>query len=154
MEYLNTLEPSGMPLHKLELKGAVIMLLRNLDVVNGLCDGTRLEVETLGRFVLGCRFICGDHKNQLAIILRIDNYWNSHILFHLRRRQFPVHVAFTITINKSQGLSFIRVGVYLPENVFSMGSYMMPSLGSEHAGLKANTPVKTVKNIVYEEVLR
>ncbi|KAK6751096.1 hypothetical protein RB195_002830 [Necator americanus] len=51
MEYLNTLEPTGMPPHELRLKkGAIVMLLRNIDVVNGLCNGTRLRIETLGRY--------------------------------------------------------------------------------------------------------
>ncbi|ETN78459.1 hypothetical protein NECAME_02896 [Necator americanus] len=42
LEYLNTLEPTGMPPQELLLKkGAVVMLLRNLDVVSGLCNGTQ-----------------------------------------------------------------------------------------------------------------
>ncbi|UYV73006.1 hypothetical protein LAZ67_10001495 [Cordylochernes scorpioides] len=42
-EFLNSLNPSGMPLHKLKLKvGAIIMLLRNLNTKRGLCNGTRL----------------------------------------------------------------------------------------------------------------
>ncbi|EYC34845.1 hypothetical protein Y032_1349g3841 [Ancylostoma ceylanicum] len=102
-EYLKVLEPTGMPPYELRLKkGANVMLLRNLDVVSGLCNGTRLKVETLGRYVLGCSFICGDRKNQLAVIPRIDNYWDIHLPFRLRRRQFPLRVAFAMTINKSQ----------------------------------------------------
>ncbi|KAK6763802.1 hypothetical protein RB195_024217 [Necator americanus] len=82
VEYLNTLEPTGMPPHELLLKkGAIVMLLRNLDVVNGLCNGTRLRVETLGRYVLGCRFVYGSRKSQLAVIPRIDNYWGKQLPF-------------------------------------------------------------------------
>ncbi|KAK6017851.1 hypothetical protein OSTOST_16619 [Ostertagia ostertagi] len=122
LEYLNSLTPTGMPPHELHLKkGVIVMLLRNLDVANGLCNGTRLKVETLGRFTLGCRFICGDRRDQLAIIPRIDNYWDQRTPFRLRRRQFPVRVAFAMTINKAQGQSFNKVGVFLPEPVFSHG---------------------------------
>ncbi len=44
-EFLNTLEVSGMPSHKLLLKiGAPMMLLRNLDPSVGLYNGTRLII--------------------------------------------------------------------------------------------------------------
>jgi len=44
-EFLNTLEVSGMPSHKLSLKiGAPMMLLRNLDPSAGLCNGMRFIV--------------------------------------------------------------------------------------------------------------
>ncbi|KAK6014187.1 hypothetical protein OSTOST_20459 [Ostertagia ostertagi] len=123
-EYLNSLTPTGMPPHELRLKkGAIVMLLRNLDVTNGLCNGTRLKVETLRRFTLGCKFICGERRGQLAIIPRIDNYWDKRAPFRLRRRQFPIRVAFAMTINKAQGQSFNKVGVYLPEEVFGWTSH-------------------------------
>ena len=42
-EYLNCLLPSGLPPHQLFLKkGMPIILLKNLDPPNGLCNGTRL----------------------------------------------------------------------------------------------------------------
>ena len=46
IEYVHTLTPSGMPPHILNLKiGCVVMLLRNIHVREGLCNGTRLIVE-------------------------------------------------------------------------------------------------------------
>ena len=38
-----------------------------------------------------------------------------------KRRQFPIRVAFCMTINKSQGQTLNQVGLYLPDSVFSHG---------------------------------
>ena len=48
LEFINNLTPSGMPEHQLFLKvGSIIMLLRNLNVHSGLCNGTRLILKEL-----------------------------------------------------------------------------------------------------------
>jgi hypothetical protein len=53
-EYLNSLDINGVPPHKLRLKvGAPIILLRNINHKNGLCNGTRLQVTHLARNVVG-----------------------------------------------------------------------------------------------------
>jgi hypothetical protein len=41
--------------------------------------------------------------------------------FTLRRRQFPLRLAFAMTINKAQGQTLQTVGVYLPKPVFCHG---------------------------------
>ncbi|XP_066384831.1 ATP-dependent DNA helicase PIF1-like [Miscanthus floridulus] len=44
-EFLNTLTPNGLPPHVLKLKiGCLVILLRNIDPVNRLCNGTRLII--------------------------------------------------------------------------------------------------------------
>ena len=48
VEFLNSLNLSGLPLHDIKLKvGAVVMLLRNLDPHSGLCNGTRLIITAI-----------------------------------------------------------------------------------------------------------
>lgn len=49
-EFLNGLTPNGLPPHALKLKlNCPVILLRNIDLVNGLCNGTRLVVRGFER---------------------------------------------------------------------------------------------------------
>ena len=48
VEFLNSLDLSGLPLHEIKLKvGAAVMLLRNLDPHSSLCNGTRLIITAI-----------------------------------------------------------------------------------------------------------
>jgi ATP-dependent exoDNAse (exonuclease V) alpha subunit len=46
---------------------------------------------------------------------------DSDLPFKLKRLQFPVLLAFAMTIDKSQGQTLKKVGIYLPKPVFSHG---------------------------------
>ena len=46
------------------------------------------------------------------------------IPFQMMRKQFPIKIAFAITINKAQGHTLQKAGLYLPEPIFRMDSYM------------------------------
>ena len=59
-EFLNDIKCSGIPNHCVKLKVEVpIMLLRNIDQANGLCNGTRLQVITWGRMLLVPKLLLG-----------------------------------------------------------------------------------------------
>lgn len=50
-EMIHSRTPSGMPPHKLCLKiGAIVILLRNLFIDIGVCNGTRMIVKQIGLF--------------------------------------------------------------------------------------------------------
>ncbi|KDO17668.1 hypothetical protein SPRG_21836 [Saprolegnia parasitica CBS 223.65] len=79
----------------------------------------------------------------------------------LKRLQFPVCLAFAMTIDKSQGQTVPRIGIFLPEPVFAHGQlYVAMSRVQARADIKilalnsksANGRTYT-KNIVYDEVL-
>ena len=46
---------------------------------------------------------------------------DPQIPVRFKRHQFPIRVAFAMTINKSQGQTLERVGIYLPEMAFGHG---------------------------------
>ena len=161
VEFLNSITTSGLPLAHLKLKeGCPLMLLRNLDPSIGLCNGTRMRLirmkcHVLECCILGCRF-----KGNKVFIPRISLEPSDQELpgFKLRRHQFPVWLAFAMTINKSQGQSVEHVGLDLCTPVFSHGQlYVALSHCTSGARIKVLFPSdqrenKTM-NIVYPEVL-
>ncbi|XP_018497175.1 uncharacterized protein LOC100905460 [Galendromus occidentalis] len=156
-EFLNKMTPATLPPHELHLKeGCIVMLLRNLDVKNGLCNGTRLIVDTILSRVIICSFATGCKKGSSVFIPRIDCYYNHVSLpFRLRRRQFPIRLSFAMTINRSQGQTFSRVGIELQEPIFAHGQlHVALSRATSRAAITISALENRMRNIVYEEVLR
>ena len=122
-DVLNQIEISGLPPHKLVLQRfAVVMLLRNLDPERGLVNGARMIVLSFTRTLVTARLITGNLAGTTVLIPRITLSPNDgRFPFQLKRLQFPLKLAYCMTINKSQGQTLKRVGLYLPEPVFDHG---------------------------------
>ena len=76
--------------------------------------------------------------------------------FEWQRMQFPVRVAFAMTIHKSQGQTLKMAGVWLRTPVFSHGQlYVACSRVSHPSQLKFAIPNNSegATNVVYHEVL-
>jgi ATP-dependent exoDNAse (exonuclease V) alpha subunit len=107
--------------------------------------------------VIEIRLIGGEHNGKTALIPQISITPSAEqIAFEMKRRQFSVHLAFCMTINKAQGQSVDHVGLDLHTNVFAHRQlYVALSRCTSSQRIKAlfKTDVSTVtKNIVYPEV--
>ena len=116
IEYLNSLDMSCLPKHELKVKvGAVVMLMRNLNQILGLCNGTRMKVTDCKKNSIECEILCGSQMGTRHLIPRIDMIpSDTNLPFDFTRTQFPLKVCYAMTINKSQGQSLDMVGLYLP----------------------------------------
>ncbi|XP_076039424.1 ATP-dependent DNA helicase PIF1-like [Oratosquilla oratoria] len=122
MEFVHSLTPSGMPPHRLNLKVGAIIMLRNLSITQGLCNGTRLEVIQLHEHSIEASIISGSHAPNRVLIPSIKLIpSDANIPFVLHRTQFPVRLSYSMTINKAQSQTFDIVGIYLPKPCFTHG---------------------------------
>jgi ATP-dependent DNA helicase PIF1 len=144
------------------------MLLRNLNPKKGLCNGTRLIVKALRNNFIEAEIMSETNKGAIVNIPRIIlSPSDTTLPFILRRTQFPIIPAYAITINKSQGQTFERVGIYLNEPVFTHGQlYVALSRARNQENVKifvndchlqgklicGRNDIYT-QNIVYREVL-
>jgi ATP-dependent DNA helicase PIF1 len=104
VEFSNTLQFSGITNHKLELKvGVPILLLHNLNQSIGLCNGTRLIIKRLGQCVIEAEIIIGNNVDKRVFIPRIiTSPSGTNWPFVLNCHQFPIRMAFAMTIDKNQ----------------------------------------------------
>lgn len=97
--------------------GAQVMLLKNMDVMEGLANGSRgivTSTEDLGAWV---QFLSSEQPVFVAY-----EEWKMHIPQGIiTLRQIPLKLAWSLTIHKSQSASIDFVEIRLDETVFAEG---------------------------------
>jgi len=160
VEYLNEINSGTLPLAKLELKIRYpVMVLKNLDAANGVCNGSRGILTRYSNRVLEVKLLTGEHAGQTVFIPRIANQpGEDENSFSFTRQQFPIRVCFSIMINKSQGQSAKFMGLDLRSPAFTHGQfYVAVSRVTSVSNIKAiwteGVEEAKTQNVVYKEVL-
>jgi hypothetical protein len=85
---------------------------------------------------------------------------NINLPFTFTRKQFPLRLAYAMTINKSQGQTFFHVGLHFVDDVFShVQLYVAFSCAKAPMNVKVQLPNTThgriglMRNVVYKEAL-
>ena len=118
-------DPSGWPPTNLRLKvGAIMLLIRNISIDQGLCNGTRVQIAELypdNDNIIKCRHVTGERgeRGEEFYLFRYDfqrggdERENQTGGIRMSRFQFPLRPGFALTINKSQGnLNKITINYY------------------------------------------
>ena len=127
VEALNDFNPAVIPPHRLHLKeGCIIILSKNLGVSRGLVNSTRMIVEELGDDILRVEVVTGSVAKSGNIIC-LSRVWCDYedpkpegVKF--RRLQFPIRLAYAMTIMKAQGQTATKVGLDFTHQVFGHGN--------------------------------
>src|SRR6266480_3579872 len=80
-----------------------------------------MTVTRITRRCMEVRINGGDFDGQYRLIYRYTLSNSTAFGFTLKRTQFPIRLAFAMTINKSQGQSLQTVSINLRSPVFSHG---------------------------------
>ena len=98
--------------------GARVMLRRNIDTKKGLVNGALGTVKAISNSKFKIKF---DHLIDLCDIEKIKCRFMLQKTFCVYRRQFPLSIAYAVTIHKCQGLSLDCAIVDLSSNIFCAG---------------------------------
>lgn len=96
-EFLNSLEPHGIPSHILKMKiGTPLMIIRNINPPK-LRNRTRVVIKNLTPNLIEAIILDGKYKGEIVLIPRIPMITTDSSI-EFKRLQFPVRVAFGMTI--------------------------------------------------------
>jgi ATP-dependent DNA helicase PIF1 len=150
-----------LPQHQLLLKvGAKVIMTKNIDQRYRCCNGTPAIVRQCNEDVITVQRI--EDNGRLGDLVDVVRSQTPHkpglrtkSTLEFVRTQFPLRLAFAMTIHKAQGQTLDKVGVYLNSPIFSCGQlYVALSRVRRAQDIVVFNPdcTKIVKNVVHPGV--
>ena len=160
IDHLNSMHLPGIPDHELHLKvNCICVLTCNFNIEKNLTKNTKVVITELGNRVIVAKLLQpSPHSNDNTILLpRIDFlHFLPHEGWTVRRRQFPLRLAYASTINSAQGLTLARIGIDCTHPVFTHGQLYTAFSRVPHASnclIRTPPSATSIVNIVYSELL-
>jgi len=156
-EILEKLEDKSLPPSKLHVfTGAIVSLLRNLNVKEGLANGTKCFVKCANRYLLRVVILGGKWDGEERVIPRIPFEATAMGTISFIRLQFPVKLSYSVTSNRSQGQTYTgRVLVDCSADSFSHGQVYVAASRSKRCDLLAfiSPSPQHVRSVVWRDLL-
>jgi hypothetical protein len=121
-DFLNAvrINPASQPPHELHLKvGAMVMIMRNISRKHRLMNGTRVKVVEILDYTIVVETL--DTKQVHTIFRFLFRIRLRNIGVTIIRRQFPLRVAYAMTVHKCQGMTLTHVTLDVRRQPFSHG---------------------------------
>ena len=161
-DVLNNFNNNGVPPHLLQLKvNDICIVLRNLNKKEGLTNNTRVRILNITSKCIRIQTLSSNKRSFSIPRIRFKFRLPFGRSFQLVRTQFPLRLAYCMTINKSQGQEFdaCLLDIRLPP--FAHG-HLYVALSRirdyEHIAIFTNENnifdnIVTTENVVYPELL-
>jgi ATP-dependent DNA helicase PIF1 len=160
-EYMQSYTDRHVPNHELRLfVGCLVVLLRNFLTTKGMCNGSRYLVMEISRHCLILYCIDDAHFGEIVNLPRIKFCITDKSL-EFSRLQFPVAVAYGLTVHRLQGYTVPLSGYLIVDMRF--GSFCHAQCyvaisraqqGSQlHVLIADDAPDRTFEALVYRQLL-
>ena len=136
------------------------MCIRNIDVARGLINGAMLELMSIGRRYLQVRIKTGSQAGRIELLTRCLFHVTSEasgLPFAIVRKQFPIILAWCLSVHKAQGQSLGFVGLIFETDPFAHGQlYVALSRVANWGCIRVvmRPGIESLHNLVYTHLVQ
>ena len=162
-DVLNRYNNNGVPRNNLQLKiGDICLLLRTISKKDGLTTNARVRITNIKTFCVQIQTLTYPPRSYALPRIRFKFQLPFGQSYQMVRTQFPLRLAYALSVNKSQGQEFDKVLYDIVDPAFSHGHTYVASSRIRHFDTikiycdedKIHNGAPILPNVVYDELLR